>query len=109
MITKENAKEYLPLIQALAEGKTVQVNRGTKEKPMWDDPLCPLIFNCPSSEYRIKPEPRTFYVLEYPDGSWSYNYGSRHLAEQIRDRQQAEYHKEGRKDIIKILTLKEVI
>lgn len=71
MITKANAKEYLPLIQALAEGRTIQVNAGTKDNPKWDDPLCPLIFNLPIWDYRIKPEPRTFYVLEYPDGTFS--------------------------------------
>lgn len=56
-MNKDNAAKYLPLVQAMAEGKTIQVNFGTKTNPEWcsetelsldDDPEC----------YRIKPEPK---------------------------------------------------
>ena len=53
-MNKENAHEYLPLVQAIADGKTVQVLR--KDGNWYDSPL----LNTPTSRYRIKPEPRTF-------------------------------------------------
>jgi hypothetical protein len=57
-MNKENALLYLPFVQALADGKTIQwmPDGGTWEDiyeiefRMYDDPEC----------YRIKPEPRTF-------------------------------------------------
>lgn len=75
MITKENAAEYLPLVQALAEGKTVQ-----KYMP-------PVVFsdvamasfgwstieNIDTSDrpscYRIKPEPKLVPYTE-ADARW---------------------------------------
>lgn len=56
-MNKENAKEYLPLVQALAEGKTIQY----KQDGIWKDPL-DLSFSLEAHKYRIKPEPRTFEV-----------------------------------------------
>ena len=53
-MNKENAHEYLPLVQAIADGKTVQVLG--KDGNWYDSPL----LNTPTSRYRIKPEPRTF-------------------------------------------------
>jgi hypothetical protein len=50
----ENAHEYLPLVQAIADGKTIQVLG--KDGNWYDSPL----LNTPPSRYRIKPEPRTF-------------------------------------------------
>jgi hypothetical protein len=50
------AKEYLPIIQAAAEGKTVQ----SFDEGIWRD--WPLEEDCwfmsPASLYRVKPEPR---------------------------------------------------
>ena len=53
-MNKENAKDYLPLVQALAEGKTIQYKLEDGE---WADVPQP-IFNEEVSSYRIKPEPK---------------------------------------------------
>jgi hypothetical protein len=66
-MNKENALLYLPFVQALADGKTIQwmSDGGTWEDIyeiefcMYDDPEC----------YRIKPEPRTFEMWLGPTGS----------------------------------------
>ena len=51
------AKEYLPLIQAAAEGKTIQWSDNCGA---WSDykPNDPCWFSDEPSEYRIKPEPK---------------------------------------------------
>jgi hypothetical protein len=53
----QNAHEYLPLVQALADGKIIQENYFEQ----WCDTRNPS-FNMDVSFYRIKPEPRTFDV-----------------------------------------------
>lgn len=59
-----NAKDYLPLVQALSEGKVIEFHDGhggwnvDKE---WD-------FSYPADQYRIKPEPREIWVNRFPDG-----------------------------------------
>ena len=53
-MTIEEAKELLPIIQALAEGKTIEVlhpNGGWTETDK-------VYFNLPSNHYRIKEEPK---------------------------------------------------
>ena len=54
-MTREEIKAMLPIMQAFAEGKTLQyrVNEETNEWKDIDNPA----FNDPPSEYRIKPEP----------------------------------------------------
>ena len=52
-MTREEAKKLLPIIQAFAEGKTIECsNQGEP----WVETDCPLWRN--NCEYRIKPEPR---------------------------------------------------
>lgn len=51
-MTKENAKDFLPLVQALAEGKTIQLASGNHWYDVNPD------FTCPPSKYRIKPDPK---------------------------------------------------
>lgn len=52
-MTKEQAKEILPIFKAFAEGKTIQIlNEGE-----WCD-LYDTDFKSPINKYRIKPEPR---------------------------------------------------
>ena len=60
----KNAHEYLPLVQALANGETIQTFGGH-----WFD-LDDVNFNQPPDEYRIKPEPRTFklYIIDTANG-----------------------------------------
>ena len=63
-MNQQNAKEFLPLIQALANGKTIQVLG--KDGNWYDSKL----INTPPSRYRIKPEPRTFdLMIRELDGS----------------------------------------
>jgi len=62
-MNKYNAKEFLPLVQALADGKTIQ--HYCKDNGLWYDDT-PCYFNLPPDSYRIKPEVREWYVLEDP-------------------------------------------
>ena len=74
-MTREETKEMLPIIQAWAEGKTIQV----KEHGRWVE-LCIDDFNLCPDMYRIKPEPkyRPFKTQEecwqemhqHPDFGW---------------------------------------
>jgi hypothetical protein len=53
-MNKNNAKEFLPLVQALAEGKTIQVFHPTFKD--WENAENPEFCYSPD-HYRIKPEP----------------------------------------------------
>ena len=74
-MTREEAKEMLPIIQAWADGKIIQV----REKGRWVE-LCIDDFNLCPDMYRIKPEPkyRPFKTQEecwqemhqHPDFGW---------------------------------------
>lgn len=55
-MTREEAKELLPIIQAFAEGKTIE-HKGKGSSFNWKEVIEP-IFNLHMSEYRIKPEPK---------------------------------------------------
>ena len=48
-MTREEAKELLPIIQAFADGKTIQFRERDIEEPSFDGCI---------NEYRIKPEPK---------------------------------------------------
>ena len=52
-MNRKEAAELLPIIQAYAEGKEIEIFDKTKR--MWITAILPL-FNCDSSSYRIKPE-----------------------------------------------------
>lgn len=51
---REQAAEFLPIIKAFAEGKTIQVLTYDNKWEDIDEPL----FNVPPSNYRIKSEPK---------------------------------------------------
>ena len=54
-MTREEAKELLPIIRAFAEGKTIEIYSNAE----WQDLIIGSIkFDCKPSCYRIKPEPR---------------------------------------------------
>ena len=54
-MTRKEAKELLPIIQAFAEGKTIEMYNNTE----WQDLIIESIkFDCKPSCYRIKPEPK---------------------------------------------------
>lgn len=75
---QSEAKEFLPLIQAFAEGKTIQV----KSVGGWVDSK-ELVFNWPVGHYRIKPEPRTFYAVEWHNNGRPVIAGSLYQAEEF--------------------------
>ena len=52
-MTREEAKELLPIIQAFAEGKTIECKNLFGS---WTEAKCPSWVN--NLEYRIKPEPK---------------------------------------------------
>ena len=56
-MTREEAKVLLPIIQAYAEGKTIQVIDTTDQCGKWED-VTDLKINTDFEEYRIKPEPK---------------------------------------------------
>ena len=59
-MNKDNAKDYLPLVQALADGKTLQFDFSGDGR--WEDIAAINDFKNPSEFYRIKPKPRVFYI-----------------------------------------------
>jgi len=63
-MNRERAKELLPVIQAYAEGKTVQAKYKNREDD-WDDQSSPSFYSEGSLEYRIKPEPEVIYVNRF--------------------------------------------
>ena len=59
-----NAKDYLPLVQALSEGRTLQYK--TIMPPEWVDiETTDVDFVLGPDRYRIKPEPREIWVNHY--------------------------------------------
>ena len=54
-MTREEAKILLPIIQAYAEGKTIQVIDTTDQCGTWEN-VTDLKINTGFEEYRIKPE-----------------------------------------------------
>ena len=54
-MTRENAHLYLPLVQALAAGQTIQANRGTVDQPRWEDLPEAVLFTCEPHLYRVAP------------------------------------------------------
>ena len=56
---KNNAKDFLPLVQALAEGKTIQYRKLSGE---WIDAPTPPFHSHPDL-YRIKPEPAVLWLV----------------------------------------------
>ena len=53
-MTREEAKQFLPIIQGYADGKTIQ---SLKSDDTWRD-ITWLNFTNPANYYRIKPEPK---------------------------------------------------
>ena len=57
----QNAREYMPLVQALANGLTIQCN----DRGQWVDVESLYTDVYGPDEYRIKPKPRTFEMWLY--------------------------------------------
>lgn len=76
-----NARDYLPLVQALADGKVIQYRYQKSDKSYaWMD-LESCVDFCMSADcYRIKPEPRNIWVNRYPNGMESGIFNTEHAA-----------------------------
>jgi hypothetical protein len=57
-MNKHDAHDYIPLLQAMGDGKTIQFKRIDSE---WED-LETTEFTYSAKNYRVKPEPRTFDI-----------------------------------------------
>lgn len=61
-MNKHNAARYLPLVAALAEGRTIQANRGSPGEPQWENLEAnegEVHFTCVPELYRIAPDGRS--------------------------------------------------
>ena len=78
-MNKENAHLFLPFVQALANGKTLQWKDEEQEPECWNDlnEIEFLMHDDPSC-FRIKPEPRTFeiYAHKYSKQFSNQNYNN---------------------------------
>jgi len=81
-MNKDNAKDYLPLVQALSDGKVIQARMFSCDS--WKDCARPDFTMDPSS-YRIKPEPREWWYNRYPDGRDCGGYASKESAQRYAD------------------------
>lgn len=63
-MNKDTARDYLPLVHALAEGKMIEHEGGAGWYVVKE-----VSFDSPAERYRIKPEPREVWFNRYPDGS----------------------------------------
>ncbi len=71
-MTREETKQLLPIMQAFAEGKTVQVKRETSKDALtenWIDAEGIFLYKDPSC-YRIKPEP-TYRPFNDAEECWN--------------------------------------
>ena len=66
-MTREEAKEYLPIMQAFAEGKTIQY---LDDRGFWNDIKTCVSFDYNISCYRIKPEPK-YRAFETQEECWN--------------------------------------
>lgn len=76
-MNKNNAKDFLPLVQALAEGKVIQIRMFSCDP--WKDCSRPD-FTMDPPNYRIKPEPREIWVNRYPNGMENGIFNTEHAA-----------------------------
>jgi hypothetical protein len=94
-MNKENARLFLPLVQALADGKTIQ-HKMSKNWTDIDDHVVIGFYDHPEN-YRIKPEPRTFKIIR-----------SR-ATESIHNAREWDGKYEASHDIWKSITVQEVL
>lgn len=78
MINKTNARLFIPLIEAMAEGKTIQHMDCTGH---WMD-LDEVGYTKSPYRYRIKPEPRVFWILHDKNGMFIFCYSTEGAAKQ---------------------------
>ena len=90
-MNKDNASIYLPFVQALADGKTIQILRRNN---IWEE-LSEVCFTYEAEFYRIKPEPikkwyrvaHTIYGVEIVDNEDDeYHLSDKNLVRWLTDR-----------------------
>ena len=79
-MNKQNAHLYLPLVQALAKGKMIEILENSNGCEDWEEAV-ELDFSCAPDCYRIKPEPAMIPLgpedvppgsaIRSTDGYWS--------------------------------------
>ena len=79
-MNRDNAKLYLPLVQALADGKTIQF-RAKEDSPWYTQTDGNLTFLYAPEQYRIKPEPQKVHAVVRQDGSIAQHFFVRSNAE----------------------------
>jgi hypothetical protein len=77
-MTKEEAKELMPIITAFANGEDIQIQGGGIWNNLWSEDVS---FDLPPRCYRIKPKPRKVWVNEYDNGNFSIPHPSKEEAE----------------------------
>jgi len=65
-MTREEAKQWIPILQAYSEGKQIQFRQSFDSS--WMDVYEP-IYDATSLCHRIKPEPEEIIVIKFGDGS----------------------------------------
>ena len=73
-MNKDNAAQFIPLVQALADGKTIQIDTGAEQSPYWVD-IVYVTFDSDPEKYRIKPEAREWKAVVIKDTVISRNAG----------------------------------
>lgn len=76
-MNRDNARLYIPLLQALANGKTLQFRPKGEDiahaqycREKWTGLDRPEVeFFYPPDRYRVKPEPKKLYAVICPDGT----------------------------------------
>jgi hypothetical protein len=62
-MNREEAKQVAEIVKAYAEGRELEVQLRGELEDRWVHTSAPQ-FNFVDLQYRVKPEPRTFYALE---------------------------------------------
>jgi hypothetical protein len=66
-MNKYNAAAFLPIVQALVNGKTIEYHTEL-DGGKWTE-VTEVEFTSKPEQYRIKPDPRKIWVNIYPDGA----------------------------------------
>ena len=69
-MTRDQVNKLLPIIKAFGEGKTIQYKSPNSDWLTADKESEGLAFHN-GFEYRIKPEPREFWLIKWKDGGIS--------------------------------------
>lgn len=77
-MNKDNAKDFLPLVQALAEGKTIQIMTADRG---WVDFYKEIVFSLSAKYYRIKPVPTKAWINIYSNSLQTQLFYARQLAD----------------------------